>query len=103
MVAPTAVCVGCGVEAKGAFAPCPVCRLAPEDRKLFDLFLESRGNLKKVERTLGLSYPTVRQRVEELFLRMGYPKDPPKRRLDILARVRDGTLTVDEAAEMLRR
>jgi len=103
MVAPSAVCGACGVEVQGRFVPCPVCRLGGEDRRLFELFLRSRGNLKEVERALGISYPTVRQRTDDLLIRMGYPKGPPRDRMEILRRVREGGLSVDEAASLLRR
>jgi hypothetical protein len=102
-VAPAALCVDCGVEVQGEFAPCPVCRLRGEDRKLFDLFLASRGNLKRMERSLSLSYPTIRQRVDDLLTRLGYLKERPPDRLEVLRRLREGEITVEEAERLLRR
>ena len=83
------------------FDLCPTCRLEPDDRRLFDLFLDARGNLKGVQRALGVSYPTVRQRMEELFNRLGRetaPADPG----DVLERLRSGELTVTDAVRLLR-
>jgi len=101
MVASIAHCESCGVEVSGRFSPCPVCLLEGDDRRLYDLFLGSRGNLKKIERTLGLSYPTVRLRVDELLARLSDPKEPPCDRLEILARVRRGEITVSDAVDLL--
>ena len=101
MVAPIAHCESCGVEVAGRFAPCPVCRLEGEDRRLFDLFLATRGNLKRIERELGLSYPTVRQRVDDLLRRVRDPEVPPVDRMEILRRIGRGEITVDEAEGLI--
>ena len=94
-------CLECGTEVSGAFTLCPVCRLEGDTRKLFDLFMKARGNLKQVQRELGFSYPTVRQKIEEMFRKLGqeYFANDPKQ---ILARVRSGELSVDEAEKLLR-
>ena len=102
MTATVVVCGACGVEVSGEFVPCPVCRLGARDRELLDLFLSSRGNLKRMERRLAVSYPTVRQRVDDLLTRMGYLKTEPPNRLEILRRLREGEITVDEAERLLR-
>ncbi len=94
-------CSECGAEVTGDFNLCPVCRLSGETRKLFDLFMKARGNLKQVQRELGLSYPTVRLKIEEMFRKLGqdyFPQDPK----EILAKVRSGELSVDEAEKLLR-
>ena len=81
--------------------PCRICALDGEARELFDLFLDTRGNLKDVQRRLGVSYPTARQRIEELFQKLeAQPAGPAP--ADILARVRKGELTVEQAEAMLR-
>lgn len=94
-------CLECGTEVSGNFNLCPVCRLDGEIRNLFDLFLKARGNLKQVQRDLGLSYPTVRLKIEEMFRKLGqdyFPQEPQ----NILTRVRSGELSVDEAEKLLR-
>ena len=40
--------------------------------RFLELFLRCRGNLRDVERTLGLSYPTVRARLDALLASLGY-------------------------------
>ena len=102
MISLSALCRECGVEAQGEFTPCPVCRLEGKDRKLFELFLASRGNLKRMERSLEVSYPTVRLRVEDLLNRLGYLRRQPPDRLEILRRLKAGEITVEEAERLLR-
>lgn len=94
-------CSQCGTEVTGEFDLCPVCRLDGEIKKLYELFIDARGNLKQVQRELGLSYPTVRLRIEEMFRKLDQhfvSRDP----VDILARVRNGEISVDEAEKLLR-
>lgn len=94
-------CVECGTEVTGEFELCPVCSLDGEIKGLFDLFINARGNLKQVQRDLGLSYPTVRARIEEMFRNLGQDM-PPHDPKEILAKVRSGELKVEEAEKLLR-
>ena len=97
-------CSSCGTVVDGHFQPCSVCRLDRELRELFEQFLDARGNLKEIQRALGVSYPTVRQRIEVMFRHLGRPAasegDSPK---EVLRRLRAGEITVDEAERLLRR
>ena len=97
-------CTACGTEVQGHYAPCPICTLGQGHRKLFDLFLETRGNLKDVQRALKVSYPTTRQRIDELFTALGLGARAPERPspMEVLQRVSAGELTVDQAERLLR-
>jgi hypothetical protein len=55
------------ISASAAFG-----RLSREQLALLESFLRSRGNLREMERELGISYPTVRSRVEALVNRLGF-------------------------------
>lgn len=68
-------CPGCGTELVGSFAPCPYCALSDADVDLLRVFLTSRGNLKEVEKHLGVSYPTARARFGELLERLGMAEE----------------------------
>jgi hypothetical protein len=95
-------CSQCGTEVTGEFNLCPVCRLDGEIKKLFDLFIDARGNLKQVQRELGLSYPTVRLKIEAMFRKL-IQDEPSRDPKEILAKVRSGEISVDEAEKLLRR
>lgn len=64
-------CPGCGTELVGSFAPCPFCALDDADLDLLTVFLVSRGNLKEIEKHLGVSYPTARSRFNAVLDRLG--------------------------------
>ena len=64
-------CRTCGTELAGEFSSCDFCSLDPKDTDLLRVFLASRGNLREVEKHLGVSYPTARARFTELLIKLG--------------------------------
>ena len=82
-------------------------RLTRDQLDFVEVFLTARGKIKDVEAALGISYPTVVSRLEQVVAALGAPAAPTKSApsastdevLDALAR---GELTTDEAAARLR-
>ena len=69
-------CRSCGTTLEGEFSVGRFGRLTKEQLALLESFLRSRGNLRDMERELGISYPTVRGRVEALVRALGFgPRD----------------------------
>ena len=69
-------CRSCGTTLEGEFSVGRFGRLTREQLVLLESFLRSRGNLRDMERELGISYPTVRSRVEALIRALGFgPRD----------------------------
>ena len=64
-------CRSCGSALEGEFGVGRFGRLDREQMSLLESFLRSRGNLKEMERELGISYPTVRGRVDALVRALG--------------------------------
>jgi hypothetical protein len=64
-------CRSCGTALEGEFGVGRFGRLTREQLSLLESFLRSRGNLKEMERELGISYPTVRGRVDALVRALG--------------------------------
>lgn len=108
-------CKTCGTTIEGEFNVGRFARLGREQMTLLESFLRSRGNLRELERELGLSYPTVRGRVEALLRTLGLGDGPaaasepaaagapdPETRRDILERLAHHELTADQAAAALR-
>jgi hypothetical protein len=93
-------CTACGTELTGAFSTCAFCTLDANDRGLLELFLLSRGNMKEVQRRLGVSYPTARARVDAMIDRLGL-RPPEPRRLDTLEALARGELDVDAALDAI--
>lgn len=101
-------CPRCETEIRSWFDPCDFCRLSDEQSTFLRLFVTSRGNLSEVEKRLGVSYPTVRAKLDEVIARLTATEAPseapaggPDRRaiLDAVAR---GELTPAEAAGQIR-
>lgn len=78
--------------------------MGSDDRELLKIFLGSRGNMKALERQLGVSYPTARARLDSVLAKLGIEpgggsaQDSPLELLQALAR---GEVDVDEAAARL--
>jgi hypothetical protein len=70
-------CRSCGTALEGEFGVGRFGRLDREQMHLLESFLRSRGNLKEMERELGISYPTVRGRVDALVRALGLSDDAP--------------------------
>jgi hypothetical protein len=94
-------CNRCGTELSGEFETCEFCALDDDDRALLRVFLASRGNMKELERHLGVSYPTARARFDALLARMGLQRPDADHRLAVLEALARGEVSVDEAAEEL--
>ncbi len=110
-------CPDCHTELSGGFEACQYCSLGSEDRDLLRVFLASRGNMKELERHLGVSYPTARARFDSLLGRVGIEtpstdggkastQDAPAPNaddasLDVLDALARGDINVEEATRRL--
>lgn len=84
---------------------CDFCGLTDEDREVLRVFLASRGNMKELERHLGVSYPTARARFDTLLGKMGIERPSataPSSRLELMEQVARGEVDVDEALQRLQ-
>ncbi len=69
-------CTSCGSVLSGQFQPCKFCALEPEDLRFLEIFVRNRGNIKDIEREMGISYPTVRNNLDHLIRAMGLERAP---------------------------
>jgi hypothetical protein len=112
-------CGSCGTTLEGEFSVGRFGRLNREQISLLESFLRSRGNLRDMERELGISYPTVRSRVEALVRALGFgprgdaddtelpeedasPVDRATARQAILERLARHEIGAEEAADAIR-
>src|SRR3954447_23483633 len=105
MAPSAATCAECGCELRGQFRSCEFCALDDSQLAMLRTFLAARGNVKELERQLGVSYPTARARLDELLKSLGVdipdrPRTPINRR-ELLDAVARGELDVDAAMEQL--
>ena len=104
LVATRLECTSCGIAVEGRFATSPLARLSADQQEFVKTFLACRGNIKLVERQLGISYPTVRSRLDVVRQALGLPdlaagEEEGKDVVDVLRRVESGELSVDEAVD----
>jgi hypothetical protein len=65
-------CQKCTTAIEGEFEPCEFCRLPAEDLEFVKVFIKCRGNIKDVEKELGISYPTVRGKLDAVIKGLGF-------------------------------
>ncbi len=101
-------CDGCGTAIEGKFSMGRLGRLSRDQLDFVEVFLTARGKIKDVESALGISYPTVVSRLEQVVAALGSAPSASKPAsiatdaedvLDALAR---GELTTEQAAARLR-
>jgi hypothetical protein len=100
-------CQSCDTAIEGHFTLGRLQRLTREQVQFVELFIKCRGKIKDVEEELGVSYPTVVARLNEVVQAMGFEvraedAEAVNRRQQILDELAAGTITAAEAATRLR-
>jgi hypothetical protein len=99
-------CNECGTTIEGHFQLCKFCKLSAEQKTFIDVFIKCRGNIKEVEKELGISYPTVKNKLEDVAGALGYKSEPEpatsNKRKEILDMINKGEISVVDAVEMLK-
>ena len=106
IVITTLKCVDCETEIRGNFELDDFFKLSDEQLIFVKTFIRNRGNIKEVEKELGISYPTVRNKLDEVIESMGYKIEKnaavTKRRKEILFKLENGEISSDEAIRLLK-
>ena len=99
-------CYNCETTLEGHFQMCRFCRLTVEQKTFIDVFIKCRGNIKEVEKELGISYPTVKNRLEDAAAALEHKGEPeaciPGKRKEVLDKLNNGEITVEDAVNMLK-
>ncbi|MFP4508089.1 MAG: DUF2089 domain-containing protein [Candidatus Acetothermia bacterium] len=102
-------CSNCRTQVKGQFELGNFSRLDEEQREFVEIFIRLRGNIKEVEEELGISYPTVRKKLDEVIEALGYiPEESPgdekdEKRREVLNALDEGEIGFEEAKNRLER
>lgn len=98
-------CSKCGTKYEGSFKLDKFSYLTLEQKKFIEIFLKCRGNIKDVEKELNISYPTVRGKLDDVIISLGYepstPAKPQANKREILDMLENGQITSEEAVRMI--
>ncbi len=101
MVVTELKCKECGTSVRGEFGISPFLKLSAREEKFILLFLKFRGSLTEVGRELGISYPTVRNRLEDILAKLGIRELSSSRVSEILDMLERGEITAEEAIKLI--
>ena len=91
-----------GIAVEGQFTLPELARLSLEDQVFVVAFLRSHGSIKEMEQTFGVSYPTIKARLNRISGQLHFVEtDPSPSRAEILARLKAGEITAEEAIRTL--
>jgi hypothetical protein len=96
-----------GIVVEGRFELPPLCQLSVDDQVFVAAFVKSHGSIKEMERLFGVSYPTIKARLNRLSAALDSelsvePAPPASDKSAILDRLERGEITAEQAAEALR-
>ncbi len=94
-------CSACDVDLEGRFDLPPLARLSVREQVFVVAFVRCHGNIKRMEQVFGISYPTVKNRLNALTDKLDAPLQAPQRPGPVLDRLAAGEINVEQALDML--
>ncbi|MFC0505257.1 DUF2089 domain-containing protein [Micromonospora costi] len=89
---------GSGVVIEGQFEPPQLAQLSADDQVFVAAFVRSHGSIKEMERIFGVSYPTIKSRLNRIAEQLDFvDTDPAPTGADVVDRLRRGEISVQEA------
>ena len=90
------------IAIEGAFAPPQLAALPAEDQVFVAAFLRGHGSIKEMEQVFGVSYPTIKARLNRIAASLDFVEtSPPPPRTEVLERLAQGDITAEEAIAAL--
>lgn len=90
--------LGSGVAIEGHFDPPQLALLSAEDQVFVTAFVRAHGSIKEMERIFGVSYPTIKSRLNRISQALEFvDTDPAPSRADVIDRLRRGEITAQQA------
>jgi hypothetical protein len=108
MIVTRLYCRSCDTALEGRFVLGRFYQLSTEQLGFVETFIRCEGKLTRVQQELGLSYPTVRSRLDEVIRALGYEVDEttsglsPEERTTILEQLAAGEISSEEALSLLQ-
>lgn len=99
-----------GVVIEGRFEPPQLAQLSVDDQVFVAAFVRAHGSIKEMERIFGVSYPTIKSRLNRISGQLDFAEhldfadtEPAPARAEVIDRLHRGEITVDEALAELER
>ncbi len=94
-------CPKCDLRVKKDFAQCRFCKLEEEDYEFLKIFLRTQGRITDMEKILGISYPTIKTKIDNLLKNLKLaPVEDEQDPIEALAQEK---ISVDEAIAILKQ
>ena len=91
-----------GIAIEGAFMLPELARLSLEDQVFITAFLRSHGSIKEMEQVFGVSYPTIKARLNRIAGQLEFvDTNPSPSRAEVLERLKNGEIDAQEAIRAL--
>ena len=95
---------GSDIRINGEFELPPLASVTYEDQVFIAEFIRSHGNIKQMEQTFGVSYPTIKNRLNKIAEHFHFVEvRRPKEQKDILTQLEEGKISAKEALKRLER
>jgi hypothetical protein len=93
-----------GIVVEGQFEPPELAQLSADDQVFVAAFVRSHGSIKEMERIFGVSYPTIKSRLNRIAEHLDFvDTDPAPSSADVLDRLRRGEISAEDALAELER
>lgn len=103
LIVKTLGCTNCHTEIKGEFILSKFNYLTKETLYFIELFIKNKGNIKKLEKEMGVSYPTIKKQLDDAIIKLGYTpeEEPHMTQKEILEKLSKNELSKEEAIKLL--
>ena len=97
-------CTSCNTEISGEFQLSKFSYLSKEHLYFIEVFIKNKGNIKQIEKELGISYPTVKRNLDEVIVSLGYEVSSEEKanKEEIFKKLENGEITASEAAKLIK-
>jgi len=95
-------CASCDLAMEGSFEVSPLGTLSSDDQIFVTAFVRYHGSIKKMEELFGISYPTVKNRLNAIGAALDKNFEAPSPHAVILEQLSRGDITVSEALERMK-
>lgn len=93
-----------GIAIRGEFELAPLAGLSYEDQVFVAHFVRTHGSIKEMEQAFGVSYPTIKARLNKIGTHLQFVEvEPVANQEEVLSRLERGEISAKEAAESLRK